>query len=473
MSKQIIIDPVTRIEGHSKITIHLDDAGEVQDALFHVTQLRGFEKFAEGRPFHEMPSLMARICGICPISHLLASAKACDMLMSVRIPPTAAKLRRILNLAQIAQSHALSFFYLSSPDLLLGMDADPAVRNIVGVAQTDPELARSGVKLRQTGQQIIELLCGKRIHPGWVVPGGVNQPLTAEHRDTILAMLPEALALAEKTLTWFVTQTERFSEEIAVFANFPALYLSLIGPDGELETYDGDLRMVDVDGNLVVDRLPSEAYKTIIAEAITPFSYLKSPYYRPLGYPDGIYRVGPLARLHIATRCGTPRADAALAAFKRLDPRSAFHYHQARLVEIIYALEKIEQLLNEPDILDQHVRALASPNALEGFGISEAPRGTLMHHYRIDDNGLITYVDLIIATGHNNLAMNKGVTQVAKHYIKDGRVTEPMLNRVEAVIRTYDPCLSCSTHAFGQMPMQVQVIAPDGTVMEEVSRCID
>jgi NAD-reducing hydrogenase large subunit len=473
MSKQIVIDPVTRIEGHSKITIHLDDAGEVQDALFHVTQLRGFEKFAEGRPFHEMPSLMARICGICPVSHLIASAKACDMLMSVRIPPTAAKLRRVLNLAQIAQSHALSFFYLSSPDLLLGMDADPAVRNIVGVAQTNPELARQGIKLRQTGQRIIEILGGKRIHPGWVVPGGVNQPLSAEHRDTILAMLPEAISMTEKTLAWFTTQIERFADEIAVFANFPTLYLSLIGPDGELETYDGDLRLVDGGGNLVVDRLPSEAYTTIIAEEITPFSYLKSPYYRPLGYPDGIYRVGPLARLHIASRCGTPRADEALAAFKQIDRQSSFHYHQARLIEMLYAFEKIEQLLNEPDILDEHVRAHASPNALEGFGVSEAPRGTLMHHYRIDENGLITYVDLIIATGHNNLAMNKGVTQVARHYIKGGHVTEPMLNRVEAVIRTYDPCLSCSTHAFGQMPMLVQVIAADGTLVEEVTRCME
>jgi NAD-reducing hydrogenase large subunit len=470
MSKSIVIDPVTRIEGHSKITIQLDDAGEVTEALFHVTQLRGFEKFAEGRPFHEMPSLMARICGICPVSHLLASAKACDALMSVQIPPTAAKLRQILNLAQIAQSHALSFFYLSSPDLLLGMDADPAVRNLVGVLQANPAMAHNGIRLRSTGQQIIEILGGKRIHPGWVVPGGVNRALSAADRSRILALLPEAITIAEQTMDWFAGQLDRFSEEIAVFANFPSLYLGLVGAEGELETYDGFLRVTDAEGNVAVDQLRPERYKSIIEEAITPHSYLKSPYFKALGYPRGVYRVGPLARLHLASRVGTPRAERGFAQFKQLDHRSSFHYHCARLIEIVHCFEKVQMLLQDPAILDEHVRAFASPNAHEGFGVAEAPRGTLMHHYRIDDDGLITYADLVIATGHNNLAMNQGVTQVAQHYIHDGHVTEGMLNRVEAVIRAYDPCLSCSTHAYGQMPLQVQVMAADGTVVDEVKR---
>jgi len=470
MSKTIVIDPVTRIEGHSKITIHLDEAEEVKEALFHVTQLRGFEKFAEGRPFHEMPSLMARICGICPVSHLIASAKAGDMLLSVRIPPTAAKLRRIMNLAQIAQSHALSFFYLSSPDLLLGMDANPSERSLVGVARANPTLARNGVRLRSIGQQIIEILGGKRIHPGWVVAGGVSHPLSREHRDRILAMLPEAIAIADSTVDWFTSQLDKFKEEIAVFANFPSLYMALVGANGELETYDGWLKIVDDTGKAVVDRLQPEDYDTILAEAITPYSYVKSPYYKPLGCPAGMYRVGPLARLHIASQCGTARADKALHFFRQLDHRSSFYYHYARLIEILFAFEKIEQLLNEPDILDEHVRALASPNCYEGFGVAEAPRGTLMHHYRIDKNGLITYVDLIIATGHNNLAMNQGITQAAKHYIKKGRVSDGILNRIEAVIRTYDPCLSCSSHAYGQMPLHIQVIAADGAVLDEVRR---
>lgn len=469
MSKKIIIDPVTRIEGHSKITIQLNDAGEVQEAMFHVTQLRGFEKFVEGRPFHEMPSIFSRICGICPVSHLVASAKACDMLMSVKIPPAAEKLRRIINLAQIAQSHALSFFYLSSPDLLLGMDAEPALRNLLGVARANPELARNGVRLRQVGQQIIEMLGDKRIHPGWVVGGGVNKPLSSEHRDKILAMLPEVITIAEKALEWFITQLERFTEEISVFANFPTLYLALSGPNNELETYDGMLRLVD-DAGKQVERINPAEFESIIGEEITPYSYLKSPFYKGLGYPAGIYRVGPLARLHMASSCGTEKADRALKAFQQIDHRSSFHYHYARLIEIIYAFEKIQEILNDPQILDEHVRAYAEPNCFEGFGVSEAPRGTLMHHYKIDKNGLITYADLVIATGHNNLAMNQGITQAAKYYIKGDELAEGILNRIEAVIRTFDPCLSCSTHAFGQMPLMIQLIAADGAILDEVRR---
>src|SRR5919202_2664885 len=245
MAKHIVIDPVTRIEGHAKITIQLDDEGAVQDAHFHVTQLRGFEKFCEGRPFHEMPSLMARICGICPVSHLIASAKACDALLAVRIPAAAANLRKVLNLAQLVQSHALSFFYLSSPDLLLGMDSNPAQRNLFGVFQTNPEVARDGVRLRQCGQQVIERLGGKRIHPGWVVPGGVSAPLAVEQRDQILAELPEMRMIAERTLRWFKQRLEQHREEIRTFANFPSLFLGLIGEQGTLEHTDGTIRVMD------------------------------------------------------------------------------------------------------------------------------------------------------------------------------------------------------------------------------------
>src|SRR5689334_6795232 len=309
MRQKIVIDPVTRIEGHAKITIRLNDAGEVQDAHFHVTQLRGFEKFCEGRPLDEMPALMARICGICPVSHLVASAKACDALLAVRIPTTAANLRRILNLAQIIQSHALSFFYLSSPDLLLGMDADPARRNLFGVAQTQPELARDGVRLRQIGQQIIELLGGKRIHPGWVVPGGVSEPLTAEKHAAIMAMMPEGIAIAERTLKWFREAMSAYANEIAAFGTLKTLFMGLVTPDGQLEMYDGMIRIADENCQMITDQLPPPSYVDFIGEAVEPHSYLKSPYYKPLGYPDGIYRVGPLARLNIVSSCGTPRAD--------------------------------------------------------------------------------------------------------------------------------------------------------------------
>lgn len=471
MSTTITIDPVTRIEGHSKITIQLDDAGHVTSARFHVTQFRGFEKLVEGRPFSEMPGITARICGICPVSHLIASAKTCDALLAVRIPETAAKLRQILNLAQILQSHALSFFHLSSPDLVLGMDADPARRHLFGVAQENPEMARDGIKLRQFGQEIIALLGGKRIHPSWVVAGGVSAPLSADNRAVILAEIPDAMARVVRTLDWYKSVYKNFDQEIRSFANFPTLFMGLVNEAGELELYDGKLRIKDAWNRTIVDQFDPSRYSEIIEEAVEPDSYLKSPYYKPMGYPDGIYRVGPLARLNIVDRIGTTRADEELVEFRMFElgaTLSSFQYHYARLIEMLHCVEKIEQLLNEPDILSDHVRAMAEPNSLEGVGASEAPRGTLFHHYRIDRNGLIQWANLIIATGHNNLAMNKGVYQVARHFVRGDKIQEGMLNRVEAVIRTFDPCLSCSTHAFGQMPLQVQLLSPDGQVLDEV-----
>jgi len=467
------ISPVSRIEGHGKITIHLDEHGKVEDAHFHVTQFRGFEKLCEGRPFYEMPSLMARICGICPVSHLVASAKACDSILATRIPPTAVKLRSVLNLAQVLQSHALSFFHLSSPDLLLGMDSDPSQRNLFGVYAANPELARDGIRLRQIGQQIIEWMAGKRIHPAWVVAGGVSEPLPAEVRDKILAMLPEGLKITQRTLDWFKGLLDQFREEIRTFANFPTLFMGLISAGGELEHYNGTLRIVDSRGNIVADKVDVLNYQDYLGEAVEPFSYLKSPYYKPLGYPDGLYRVGPLARMNIIDRCGTPLADQEWAEFRELDRGavlSSFYYHYARLLEALYGIEKMEQLLNDPEILSKHVRAFAGPNNLEGIGVAEAPRGTLIHHYRIDSNGLIVWANLIIATGHNNLALNRGVLQVAKHFVNGAKLSDGMLNRVEAVVRAFDPCLSCSTHALGQMPLQIQLLAQDGEVLDEVRR---
>lgn len=471
--KTIIIDPVTRIEGHSKITLHLNEDGQVEDARFHVTQFRGFEKFCEGRPYTEMPSLMARICGICPVSHLIASAKACDELLAVRIPPVAEQLRRIFGLAQVVQSHALSLFHLSSPDLLLGMDADPAKSNLFGVLEKNPQLARDGIRLRQFGQQIIERLGGKRIHPAWVVPGGVSEPLSQENRDAILKGIPEALAIAERTLEWFKYTIEGFREEIKTFGNFPTLFMAIVKPDGGLTFYDGKVRIGDAAGKLVAPALEPSHYFEYIGEKVESWSYLKSTYYKPHGYPGGIYRVGPLARLNVADRCGTPKADQELAEFHELQRTavlSSFHYHHARLVEVLYCVERLEQLLTHADILSTHVRAQARPNTLEGIGACEAPRGTLFHHYKIDEQGLIRWANLIIATGQNNLAMNRSILQVAKHFVHGNRLTHGMLNRVEAVIRTYDPCLSCSTHAFGEMALQIQLLAPDGELLDEAVR---
>ncbi len=465
MPKQIVIDPITRIEGHSKITLQLDDQGVVQKAHIHTTQFRGFEKFCEGRPFYEMPSLMARTCGICPVSHLIASAKACDEMLSVQIPHTAMNLRRIMNLAQIIQSHALNFFYLSAPDFLFGMDGDPKSRNLFGMMKENPELARDGIRMRQIGQQIIEILGGKRIHPAWVVPGGVNEALSLERSGIIMKMIPEGIDIMKRTLYWFRWMMEKYQPEIGTFGNFPSLFLGLVDANGNWEHYDGKLRIVDPAGNIIADHFEPQQYMKIIGEAVEPWTYMKFPYYKPMGYPHGMYRVGPLARLNIIDAFGTPLADQELEEFRGKERKpvlSSFHYHWARLIEILHAMESIEKMLNDPEILSKHIRATADPNCYEGVGVSEAPRGTLIHHYKIDEQGVVTWANLIIATGHNNLAMNRGILQVAKNFVDGTNLQEGMLNRVEAVIRAFDPCLSCSTHANGKMAMTIELLDYEG-----------
>jgi NAD-reducing hydrogenase large subunit len=474
MSKTIVIDPVTRIEGHAKISIFLDDDGQVTDARFHVVEYRGFEKFCEGRPYTEMAGITARICGICPVSHLLAAAKTGDKILAIKIPPAAEKLRRIMNLAQIIQSHALSFFHLSSPDFLLGWDSDPAKRNIFGLIAANPDLARAGIRLRQFGQTVIEKLGARKIHAAWVVPGGVRTPLAAEGRQWIIDRLPESFATVRMALGLFKTMLdEQLKAEINIFGEFPTLYMGLVGPNGEWEHYDGKLRFTDSQGNIVADGLSEDNYHQFLGEAVEPWSYLKFPYYQPLGYPDGIYRVGPLARLNVCDRIGSEAADRELQELRdRVGgiPTSSFLYHYARLIEILASLEKIQALVDDPDILSSRCRAHGGVNQLVAVGVSEAPRGTLFHHYQVDENGLLKKVNLIIATGQNNLAMNKTVAQIAKHYIHGNKIPEGLLNRVEAGIRCYDPCLSCSTHAAGQMPLHLQLIAANGNLLDEVYR---
>jgi NAD-reducing hydrogenase large subunit len=467
--RTITIDPVSRIEGHAKISIHLDAEGHVADTVFHVTQLRGFEKFAEGRPFYEMPAITARICGICPVSHLLASVKACDAIMSVRIPPAAAMLRELLHCAQIVQSHALSFFHLSSPDLLLGFDSDPATRNVLGVIEAYPDLARNGIALRKFGQQAIEGMAKERIHPSWTVPGGVNAPLDPAVRDRIRAALPEAKAIALKTIGFFKGVVDQFKEEIANFGNAPTMYAGLVDARGNVQFYDGNVRFIDAAGKIVVDRMVSADYADCIGEAALPYSYLKAPYFKPIGFPDGVYRVGPLGRMNVAAGCGTPAADAEFAEYHQRCGKvvqSSFHFHYARLIELIYGLERMEALLDDDAIMEKHVRAHAGVNALEGVGIIEAPRGTLIHHYKVNEEGAITWANLIVATGNNNLAIGRSVDQVAKHFIRGKKIKEGMLNRVAAVVRAYDPCLSCSTHAADQYPLEIRLLDADGTRLQ-------
>jgi NAD-reducing hydrogenase large subunit len=473
--KKIVIAPITRIEGHAKVTIFLNEDDSVKDARFQVVDFRGFEKFSQGRPYYEMPSITSRSCGICPVSHLLASAKACDAIVGVTPPATAIMLRRLMHMGQLIQSHALNFFHLSAPDLLLGFDSDPAERNIFGLIEKQPELAIQGVKLRKFGQEIIERVAGKRIHSAdWIVPGGAKWPLKKESADYLLSQLPEALGITIKTIKLFKKNLSRWEGEIANFGDCPSYYLGLVTKNGGLEHYDGNIRIVDRSGKAVADQLDPAKYYEYIGEAVEPWSYMKFPYFKPLGYPDGDYRVGPLARLNVASHCGTPLADAELEEFKKLGKgeciHSAFHYHYARLVEILFCIETAKFLLEDAALLSEWVSSKASVNTFEGIGVAEAPRGTLIHHYTVDPSGMINWVNMIIATEHNNSAYNKAVTQVAKKYVKARKLEEGMLNRVEAVIRAFDPCLSCATHAVGSMPLHVKLLNAEGTLVDEVTR---
>ncbi len=474
MSEKIVIDPVTRIEGHAKITINVNDSGKVDDAKLHVTQFRGFEKFCEGRQYTEMPGLTARTCGICPVSHLISSSKACDELLAVRPPKGGRNLRRIINLAQILQSHALNFFHLSAADMLYGFDAPKGDRNIFKMMQTHPEMAKNGIKLRAFGQKIIEELGGKRIHPSWIVPGGVSHQISQEQKSNILEQIPEAMDIVKGALKWYVSQLPKYKREIEFFGNYKSMFMGLVNKHGKLEHYGGMLRFMDWDGTILDDGVDPKHYQQYIGEYVEDFSYLKSPYYKPRGYKNGMYRVGPLARLNVADSCGTPLADEAFEDFMNINNGkpvlNTFYYHYARLIEIIYCIERIEELLNEPETMSDNVRSYASVNRLEGVGCSEAPRGTLFHHYKVDKTGSITGVNMIIASGNNNLAMNAGIKQAACEFVDGANPSDGDLNRVEAVIRCFDPCLSCSTHALGVVATKVEIKDMNGKTIKLIDR---
>jgi NAD-reducing hydrogenase large subunit len=406
---------------------------------------------------------------------LLASAKAGDAIMAVSIPSAADKLRRLMNLGQLIQSHALSFFHLSAPDFLLGWDTPQAKRNVFGLIAANTDLARAGIRLRQFGQEIIAVLGSQKIHPSWAVPGGVRSPLTEEGRARIRAWLPEAYATTKVAFDLFKKTLETHKKEVEIFGNFPSLFMGLVEPDGTWEHHGGKIRFTDSSGSIIADQLDPQKYYEYIGESVQSSSYLKSPFYLPLGIPDGMYRVGPLARLNVAEQMGTPKADAELKKFKKMGRgrsavTSSFLYHYARLIEILACLERVEASMDDAELLSEDLRADAGINSLRGVGVSEAPRGTLFHDYTVDRDGLLKKVNLIVATGQNNLAMNQTVAQIARYYVRGNKIPEPMLNRVEHGIRCYDPCLSCSTHAVGQMPLHVQLIAPDGTVLNEVAR---
>ncbi len=477
MERRLVIEPLTRIEGHARITIHRDRQGLVQEARLQVLERRGFEQFCLGRPFTEMPALTARICGICPVSHQLAAAAAGDQLLALEPPPAARRLRSLLALAQIIQSHALAFFHLSSPDLLLGWETPPERRHLFGLIAAEPELARAGIRLRQFGQDAIEAVAGQSIHGAWAVPGGGLHSLRVDGRDRIRDALPQARLDARFGLERYKQVLDRGGlADLEAIVSLKSLFLGLVGPEGQWCVQGGALRLIEADGRLQADQRPAGDYGQLLAEAEEPWSLMTFPYVRALGYPRGLYRVGPLARLNVCNQIGTAWAASELAEYRQRNGRivlNAFASHQARLVEIVACLEAIEQLLEDPELLDPLVRHRASLNRLEAVGMGEAPRGTLFHHYRVNPDGLLEHVNLLVATGQNNLAMNRTITALARHHL-DGlgtaSIPEALLNRIEAGIRAFDPCLSCATHAAGQMALQVQLFDADGSLLAERRR---
>ncbi|MEJ5224552.1 MAG: Ni/Fe hydrogenase subunit alpha [Anaerolineales bacterium] len=473
MTQKITIEPVTRIEGHAKVTIRMKDDGTVERAFMHVNEFRGFEKFCEGRLYFEMPQITPRICGICPVSHHLAAAKAGDAITGQTPPRPASLLRELMHMGQIIQSHGMHFFELAGPDLLLGFDHAPETRNVLGLVGANPELTLKAVNLRKFGQEIIKTLGGRRIHPTFAVPGGVNKALKVEERDAILSGVDAAIEAIQIGLQIMKDWAERNMEDINKFAVFPTGYFGLITPENGLELYDGNVRLISRDG-AELERFPITDYLDYIREHVEPWSYLKFPYYKKMGWPDGVYRVGPLGRLNISEKIDTPLANEELKIFKSLNGgkpvENTLYYHYARLIEALFAAERVRVLCEDPDILSTDILNTRKNYTGRGVGVIEAPRGTLIHDYTADENGKLLRVNLIVSTGHNNWAMSNAVDSVAKTYVRGPEVHEGMLNRVEAAIRAYDPCLSCSTHAVGQMPLYVEVLNPDGSLRQTLRR---
>jgi len=468
-SRRVVIDPLTRVEGHGKVTILLDDEGRVEQARLHIVEFRGFERFVQGRPYWEVPVLVQRLCGICPVSHHLAAAKAMDQIVGVdKLPPTAEKVRRLMHYGQMIQSHALHFFHLSSPDLLFGFEAPVAARNVIEVVRTHPDLAVMGVSMRRFGQQVIEATAGKRIHGTGAVPGGVNEALSVAERDALRAEVDEILDGARRAVQVAADYTRSHLDELAHFADFDSAHLSLVRRDGALDLYDGVLRCVDEEGHDRLRDVEVGDYATVMGEDVRPWSYMKFPFLKALGPEDGWYRVGPLARMNTCDFIPTPEAEDARRELQRDVgagiARLTMAYHWARMVELLHSAEVVRDLLDDPEITGKDIRDRGE-RRFNAVGAIEAPRGTLIHHYEVDERDQVTRANLIVSTTHNNEAMNRAVTRVAEDDLQGVEITDGLLNRVEVAIRAYDPCLSCATHAMGRMPLVVEVHDHAGEVL--------
>lgn len=473
--KRIVIEPLSRVEGHGKVTLLADDDNVIRQVRLHIVEFRGFERFIQGRPYWDVPVIVQRLCGICPVSHHLAAGKAIDRLVGAEhLTPTATKLRQLVHFGQILQSHALHFFHLSSPDLLFGFESDVQQRNIVGVIEAHPEIALQGVKLRKYGQEIIRAICGKRIHGTGAIPGGMNKALKEKEKNELLAEIDQitdwAIAAVKLSQDYFLSNRP-FSDS---FGSIETNYLSLVRPDGALELYDGKLRAKNKDGEMIFDQVSDQVYNEHIREEVRNWSYMKFPYLTELGPDDGWYRVGPLARVNNCDYIDSPLAEAARRTFKEHGDGPMVHaslsYHWARMIELLHCAEKIRELLQDPEILGTDLLIRSERRNDSGIGVIEATRGTLIHHYEVDDNDLVRKANLIVATTNNNQAMNESIRRVALDQLSGQEITEPLLNNIEVAIRAYDPCLSCATHAVGKMPLIVELRNSSGDLVHQLQK---
>ena len=468
--KRVIIEPVTRVEGHGKVSILLDENNKVKQARLHIVEFRGFERFIQGRPYWEIPVLVQRLCGICPVSHHLAAAKAMDVIVGAdKLTPTAEKMRRLMHYGQMFQSHALHFFHLCSPDLLFGFEADPAIRNVIGVAQKFPALAVQGVMMRKYGQEIIKATAGKKIHGTGAVPSGINKNLSIAERDVFLKDVDQMMDWARGALTIAKDYTVEHLATLAPFGSFDSNHMSLVRKDGAMDLYHGNLRAIDSQGNKIFDQVDYQKYLDYIAEEVRSWSYMKFPFIKSLGPEKGWYRVGPLARVNTCDFIDTPEAEKARKEFMAVTNNKpnniTMAYHWTRMIELVHSMEKIKELLNDKDLQGKDL-IVKGKRREEGVGLIEAPRGTLFHHYKVDKNDQVVMANLIVSTTHNNEPMNRAVAKVADDKLSGQKITEGLLNNVEVAIRAYDPCLSCATHALGKMPLTVELFDHEGNLVD-------
>ena len=476
-SRLIEISPVTRVEGHGKVTIHLDENNNVDEARLHIVEFRGFERFIRGRLLWEVPVIVQRLCGICPVSHHLAAAKAMDQIVGVDVlPPTAEKMRRLMHYGQVMQSHVLHFFHLAAPDLLFGFGSDFAKRNIFEVIRQNPELGLRAVLMRKFGQEIIEATAGKKIHGTGAIPGGINRNLDIATRDRFLSQVDQMLEWSQGALAIARGYVEDHRALVDSFGSFPSNHMSIVREDGALDLYHGKMRALTPDGAPIFDMLNYNDYHRHIVEDVRSWSYMKFPFIKELGPETGWYRVGPLARMNTADFIDTPLANEAHGALKAYSGGKLNHStlanHWARMIEVVHCVEKIRELLHDPDLQGTDLRAVGE-RRYEGVGVIEAPRGNLIHHYKVDENDQVTYCNLIVSTTHNNEGMNRAVKDVAiTHLSGQSKITEGMLNHIEVAIRAYDPCLSCATHALGQMPLQVEIYDAEEKLLDRAGQCL-